>query len=478
MDEPPVQNPVNLSTQPPSEPPTGDPVTSTPTRGPAQGDFVPSQTGAPVNIEGTSGPTKTPVAQENDETKSKINGVLRFEPFDALLSVDKLARCGQLTSQFLQQETKVSTAIITKISQTLKRPVSNRLLLQGRGLQQAQEALEISFALESTHNQETTLEVLFAGAFDTQSERSRYLSTLQTQLGEFDNVESVQAETVNESSGSGNGDSSNKAGVLAGVVVAVVATVLLSGLFVWRRQKRSRKSGNLESPEVGTHLPSKFPKETTSSSSDPNLGSQQQWTNEITLDLHAADDVSTLEGGTLPDNATIGRLYDDHTATVDLNNYHHAAYGMHGAADEGTADEGTSLSKVSQIGSLASASRLMALSDDTSFEAQFSPNGMAPLEEVIGSRVKPFIVEASPGVKLGMVIESETTVGLPYVRAVRSDSEFRNRVQEGDLVISVNRHDVTNMTAMEVSELISAKQFEHRTLMFGRPEKKLHLPLN
>ena len=201
----------------------------------------------------------------------------------------------------------------------------------------------------------------------------------------------------------------------------------------------------------------------------------QNWTNEITLDLQAADDISTLEGGTLPDNITVGRFYDDHTATVDLNNYHHAAYGMHGGPDEGTADEGASLSKASQLGSLVSASRRIELSDEASFEAQFSPDGMAPLEEVIGSRVKPFIIEAAPGVKLGMVIESETKVGLPYVRAVRSDSEFRNQVQEGDLVISVNRHDVTNLTAMAVSELISAKQFEHRTLVFGRPEKKLHL---
>ena len=481
VNEPPVQPPtgipVNLSTQPPIEPPTGEPITPTPTKGPAQGGFVPSQPGAPVSMEVTAVPTTTPIVRDNDKIESTIYAALRFEPFDALLSVDKLARCGKLTSDFLQQETEISTATITKMSQTLEPLLSKRLLLQVRGLQQAQQALEIAFVLEGIHNDETTMEVLFVGAFDTQTEWSRYLSTLQAQLDEFKNVELVQAKIVDESPDGGSGDSSNNAGVLAGVLVAVVATVLLSGLFVWRRQKKSKRLGQLESPGMGDPLPSKLPKEVTSSSSDPNSAPLQQWTNEIMLDLHAADDVSTLEGGTLPDNATIGRLYDDHTATVDPNSYHHAAYGRHGAPDEGTADEGTSLSKVSQIGSFASVSRFMELNDDTSFEAQFSPNGMAPLEEVIGGRVKPFVVEASPGVKLGMVIESETTVGLPYVRAVRSDSEFRNRVQEGDLVISVNRHDVTNMTAMEVSELISAKQFEHRTLVFGRPEKKLHLPL-
>jgi len=487
----PTNPPVLAPTDPPVPDPTEKPIdepgqtTDAPMESPPQ----PQKPEPPTTVPTTAAPsdafttsTDSPVSTADDPltTSSSIQRGLRFQPLTGKLPADQLDTWTTVTEQFLQQENSNAAAIksanITKISQNLvpAQSTRHRFLSERRGLQEEQ-ALEISFTLEGTHDRETTLSTLFEGAFDTEAEQTRYLQSLRNQLVVFGSVESVSTMSAVENATAK--DPSNSSGIIAGVVVAVAVTALVSGFVLWRRRQQGK--GTKPSTTTTTNENrSALPQEPTSSSTDQivtvlpqhqqSQPSQPRWTNEITLDLQAGDDISTLEGGTLPDTGTLGHVYDDPTATVDLNNYHHNAYGKHKVEDEGTA-----LSKFSNFGSSGSASRLLELNDDASFEALFSPGGMASLEEAIGTKVKPLVVQASPGMKLGMILESESSIGLPYIRAVKPDSPFRNQVQEGDLVISVNKQDVTNMTAMEVSELISLKQFEHRTLVLVRPERKL-----
>ena len=84
----------------------------------------------------------------------------------------------------------------------------------------------------------------------------------------------------------------------------------------------------------------------------------------------------------------------------------------------------------------------------------------------IANMVKPFEVRAPPG-KLGMVVDTPNG-GVPVVRAIRTDSVLHGSVLVGDRLISVDNKDVTSMTALEVSSLISLKQHQHRLLVFCR----------
>ena len=84
----------------------------------------------------------------------------------------------------------------------------------------------------------------------------------------------------------------------------------------------------------------------------------------------------------------------------------------------------------------------------------------------MANRVKPFEVRAPPG-KLGMVVDTPNG-NVPVVRAIKPDSVLIGSVQIGDRLISVDHTDVTNMSALDVSSLISLKQHQTRTLIFCR----------
>ena len=75
-------------------------------------------------------------------------------------------------------------------------------------------------------------------------------------------------------------------------------------------------------------------------------------------------------------------------------------------------------------------------------------------------RPKPFEVRAPPGM-LGMVIDTPNG-GVPVVRAIKPDSVLTDRVVIGDRLISVDHQDVTSMSALEVSNLISVKSNRQR----------------
>jgi len=402
----------------------------------------------------------------------------------------ELATWVNITEQFLTEQAAAAVPNVTiqlDISAPLQTIVDvaagTRLLLFRRSRrlqQQQQQALDIAFTLTALQNSNTdtvSLKDWWESAWDTEVERRLYLELLQNALPDyFGGVDAVQAlvgleegdvttttpriEDVNNSSSASAGPN---AGLVAGVVVAVALTVVVLGLFVWRRRTIAKSRGALSSE---SSPPSSLQNEVFSGEPLPilspseqrhQLREQQQYTNELVWTPNF-DEISTLSGK--QHTTTASRVYDDPTATVDLDNI--MDY-KQPAAD--TVDEGTALSKLG----------LYDATDETSFEELFARDILENVTDD-SAKIKPFVLKAEPGSKLGMVVE--TNGGIPSVRAIRSDSPFVNQVQVGDYIIGVNDQDVTNMTAVEVSELIACQQFTDRKLVFVRPDKRLEFGFN
>lgn len=73
----------------------------------------------------------------------------------------------------------------------------------------------------------------------------------------------------------------------------------------------------------------------------------------------------------------------------------------------------------------------------------------------------------APAGKLGMVIDTPLS-GIPIVHAIKEISVLVNQVQIGDKLLSVDGTDTTEMSAIQVSKLISSKEHSERILVFAR----------
>jgi hypothetical protein len=220
----------------------------------------------------------------------------------------------------------------------------------------------------------------------------------------------------------------------------------------------------------------------SSSNSCEQKHDRQTATNEIWFDPNK-DDVSTLDGGTLPDVMNSGNgAGDEPTASVNLDfDYEQNKYRSGDERSRFTSSTSptayTSLSKlgISNVGPIVT-------DDDRTFEQHFADMDDTVDMEMhgrreqsvpipsnlnnIANRVRPFEVQAPPGM-LGMVIDTPNG-GVPVIRAIKADSVLYERVQVGDRLISVDHQNVTSMTALEVSSLITRKQNHARFFVFCR----------
>lgn len=442
---------------------------------------------------------------------SIIQASLQFSPLETRLpdDDDTLETWVDLTEQFITEQavnnsTNNLTSIqleISGVSQTVL--MTNAARRQRRQLQQ-QPTLNISFdLLASDINASDRLDQIFESVFDSESERGFYLERLKDNAllsDYFDGVTTVTAKTVAMETGSnqdstdgddaGNGmgeiqsdsgegvntivdksnDSAGSSSVafIAVALVAVALSAVLVGLFVWRRYYRTNR---VIVNSMSSSNPSSLKQEGASFSVQPlpisdssqqqqQESQQQQYTNDLLLTA-PFDEVSTLSGK--QHATTESGVFDDPTATVDLENFpYEYTQTVRGAA--ASSDDVTVLSRLS---------RLLVINDESkSFEALFARDILDNASDE-GVKVQPFILEVEPDTQLGLVVE--TNGGLPAVRAIRNGSPFHNQVQVGDILIAVNEQDVTNMTALEVSELIKSLQCLSRTLVFIRPETKLQL---
>ena len=483
--------PVAEATDPPAPvaPPTDAPIIQLPNP-------------QPTIITPTMAPS--PVDDDDDDPTTRRDSIqtgLRFFPLSTLLSDDQLAVWADITTFFLSQsQNGLSNVTITNVTQqsvvsTTRRRRHRRVLQQQQESQQQQyhrllaeeKSLEIFFGLQGTHHRDTPLVVLWEGALDTASERTLYLQSLIQELPAFEEVESVRR--TNETSNGGGASSSSSSssgsmGVIVGIVVAVVVVVGIGLIFFLRRRRGQQEQHGSKKQTSKDQHKSSLPQEPTQSSADPHYvlpttssqptSPQQQqqqqqqqvhWTNEITVNIEECDDISTLEVGTLPDMAT-GRVYDDPTATIDINQLKYQI-----EQDDDDDEEGaTAFSKWSKMVAKGSSLSILDANDDDSFEAQFATDILDVDDDDRGTKVKPFVVEALPGIRLGMAIETGNNLGAPYVKTIREESPFRDSVKVGDLVIAINQQDVTGMNAMAVSELMRRKQDQRRKIVFVRPE--------
>ena len=240
---------------------------------------------------------------------------------------------------------------------------------------------------------------------------------------------------------------------------------------------------------------------------DPNSPispSQQRWTNEIVVDP-SADDVSTLGGSVLagyldPTNANNNNnnnhVEDEPTASVNLDfDYNNNQYRVDAEDRSRTVfTETTGPTNFTNFTSKLGMNGAAMFSDDASFDELYAEiddetdtndktTNHATLvqhpshlnHKKIANMVKPFEIRAPPG-KLGMVVDTPNG-GVPVVRAIRPDSVLHGNVLVGDRLISVDNKDVTNLTALEVSSLISLKQHQHRLLVFCRLQQQSSTPI-
>jgi C-terminal processing protease CtpA/Prc len=81
-------------------------------------------------------------------------------------------------------------------------------------------------------------------------------------------------------------------------------------------------------------------------------------------------------------------------------------------------------------------------------------------------------IYAPPG-KLGVVIDVPANSTTPVVHAIKDNCPIRNEINVGDQLLAVDEEDVRNMTAVEVSRLISRKSLQQaRKLTVLRSERR------
>jgi len=144
-------------------------------------------------------------------------------------------------------------------------------------------------------------------------------------------------------------------------------------------------------------------------------------------------------------------------ATVDYD--YSRAYG--GGGDNSVSSAGGTLGSLTRAGkssNMASGASQSLFSDDVSFDANYQSQPQTLKEERIDV--------VAPSGKLGVVIDTPDE-GAPVVHAVKETSCIADKLKVGDKLIMVDDEDVSSMTAIKVSKLISRKS--------NNPTRKLTL---
>jgi PDZ domain len=256
--------------------------------------------------------------------------------------------------------------------------------------------------------------------------------------------------------------------LLAGVVGGAAMLTLLAFLLLLRRRRGGSKSpGTVEKASLSTHNDDFGPE-------GPSPGTHEIWIDPC------RDDVSTLDGGTLPGVMlkSIGGG-DEPTASVNMDfDFAQNRYRSGGDERSRVTSSTGAFTSLSKLGIHAEGARSILADDDCrTFEQQFGSadegdlddDGTADIRSIdMARRIRPFEVRAPPG-RLGMVLSDPPLGGVPLVRLLKPDSILAARgVQVGDRLISVNQENVTNRTALEVSNLMTRQQNHPRLLVFCR----------
>lgn len=345
--------------------------------------------------------------------------------------------------------------------------------------------LQVSFKIIFTFQSiETNLDCAqwVKDAFSSNSNRIAYIGRLQQLNSNFNTVTrvdvKVDGKTANEEKPQNNivnpndGDQSQSSDTTLWIIVGASAggflLLLLLVVIISRRDKNGKKASAISSGN-------KLLADRTSVDETTKMG----YAAEINVDRQ--DDISTL--GDPVYGGHVGGMFidemeqrDEYTASVGPDyDYSKHFLGASGSGSMGTAalsnalhsqsgntrdrfaSEGTS-SIFFKPGLVPTDSNALDDYDDVSFEEQYNPAARRGQDR--------FEVQVPPG-KLGMVIDTPNN-GVPVVHAIKQESILCDRVHVGDRLISVDGEDVTSMTAVQVSKLISLKSDQQRLLVFLR----------
>jgi hypothetical protein len=309
---------------------------------------------------------------------------------------------------------------------------------------------------------------LIGDAFNSDDERSAYVARLRaTGDRAFDPLGSVtllvEGETPIEELPDQDSEDSGGNNLLI-VIVACIAggSVLLAlvGLFIYRQSSSA--------PDIKV-TPKLVEQHHSTSQSVPSQ--RAGYSTEINVDRQ--DDISTLGDpmfgmGGMHFGAGDGLQRDEQTASVgndyDYNKEYLHSQGIALSMEESSRSRLTSTDsdRVSGNSTFSKMGKLnpTVFADDSSFEEQFVE------EEEEEEEVERFTVNVPAG-KLGMVIDTPEG-SLPIVHAIKEWSILENTVKMGDKLIFVDDEDVTEMTAVEISKLISLRSDRPRSLVFHR----------
>lgn len=310
--------------------------------------------------------------------------------------------------------------------------------------------LQVEFDVRVTFRSEKTdynVADMVIKAFDTKVENDHYISRLKGKNPAFANVRTVTVVVNGHTVTPLLPDDPEEEG--SDVILYVIAGagggcgLVVVGLCCLYFTRKSRSSPRPNSPNrrggaKGDHV-------TACTSASP-LGMAA----DIVVE-HKNDDISTL-GDPVP-IAARHSSHDEQTASIgndyDYSRDYRRAHGI--ASDLG------SLERNESVGSRTNNSASIFSSDHSS---DFMVDVADP------QVVHRFEVTVPPG-KLGIVMDNSPS-GTPMVFAVKPHSVLVRDVQVGDRLLSVDQEDVTIMTAIQVSKLISLKNDQERILVFCR----------
>lgn len=294
--------------------------------------------------------------------------------------------------------------------------------------------------------------------FGTAAQRAIYILALNGTIDEsFESVQNVRVYSrnilrneVQQNQQEGN----NTTLIIVAIVLGSVSCVALAGLLGYLRFTSKKERDDSEQIEKA------LPPETNDVVTDDRVVAVVDMSNPVDPDL------STLGGSVASGYDAVASLDGtQHSEAPEGYNNRKSEYSRGGkefgeyTASEGSTHQGSpSVGMYSfESGSLHANKQLSVISDDASFEMQFSGNGGENIFQV-----------AAPRGKLGVIIDTPEN-SPPTVFAIKDTSPLAGAVTVGDQLVSVDGINTTEMSSVEVSQLLYEKAENHtRKLSFHR----------
>uniref|UniRef100_A0A7S3L1A3 PDZ domain-containing protein n=1 Tax=Amphora coffeiformis TaxID=265554 RepID=A0A7S3L1A3_9STRA len=457
----PTRQPTGWPTRQPTRAPTSAPTTAVPTAVPTSGPTLAPIIGTRSPVVATNTPTIEPT-QAPTELPTTAPTLTEYR-FDIPADMQLRTMAGSLTSgQRIDWEFKTAAHIkeviekiemddpLFELSVTTDTAVQTVINTGGgtrRHLQGSQSfILKVEFVVRVTFRaakgDRKQVAAWIREAFNTPEERNRYISRLQgTNDPAFASVEGVQVGVDGQAPPPDDlpTPTEKESNDIILYIIAAggggCALVVVGLVFLYC----TRNSRNPPKKRKGDEI-------TTSGSNMSPAGLAAE------IIVRNNDDVSTLGD---PVQITTQPTPDEQTASIGTYgpdyDYSHEYRRAHGIGS----DNG-SLERNESVGSrTANSASLFSSENSLDFMLDGDPR-----------YVYRFEVTVPPG-KLGIVMDNSPS-GTPMVFAVKPESVLARDVQVGDRLLAVDQEDVTVMSAIQVSKLISLKNDQDRTLTFCR----------